>query len=64
MPPDTAAQIVDDELLLDGRGTAELERRCVRILAELWSAPTTRGALGCSTMGERQRAYRPAGRTS
>jgi glutamate decarboxylase len=86
MDPDTAYQIVHDELLLDGNArlnlatfvttwmepqasrlmaecaeknmidkdeypqTAELERRCVHILAELWHAPG-RGATGCSTTG-------------
>jgi glutamate decarboxylase len=31
--------------------TAELERRCVAMLAELWNAPTTEAATGCSTTG-------------
>jgi glutamate decarboxylase len=31
--------------------TAELEQRCVTILADLWSAPATSGARGCSTTG-------------
>ena len=31
--------------------TAELESRCVNILADLWHAPDARGATGCSTTG-------------
>ncbi|MEV7090891.1 glutamate decarboxylase [Streptomyces sp. NPDC093085] len=31
--------------------TAELERRCVVMLADLWNAPDPMGALGCSTTG-------------
>jgi glutamate decarboxylase len=31
--------------------TAELERRCVAILADLWHAPDPSGAVGCSTTG-------------
>jgi glutamate decarboxylase len=31
--------------------TAELERRCVSILADLWHAPTAESATGCSTTG-------------
>jgi len=31
--------------------TAELERRCVNILAALWNAPEDGGATGCSTTG-------------
>jgi glutamate decarboxylase len=31
--------------------TAELESRCVRILADLWHAPETSVAIGCSTSG-------------
>jgi glutamate decarboxylase len=31
--------------------TAELERRCVAILADLWHAPTPATATGCSTTG-------------
>jgi glutamate decarboxylase len=31
--------------------TAELERRCVSILADLWHAPTPENAIGCSTTG-------------
>jgi glutamate decarboxylase len=87
MLPDTALQVVRDELILDGNArlnlatfvttwmepqaaqlmsecfdknmidkdeypqTAELERRCVSILAELWHAPAHSGAPGCSTTG-------------
>jgi glutamate decarboxylase len=85
--PDTALQVVRDELILDGNArlnlatfvttwmepqarqlmaecldknmidkdeypqTAELERRCVNILAELWHAPAAGTATGCSTTG-------------
>jgi glutamate decarboxylase len=31
--------------------TAELERRCVSMLAHLWNAPDADGAVGCSTTG-------------
>ncbi|MEO6700745.1 MAG: glutamate decarboxylase [Jatrophihabitantaceae bacterium] len=31
--------------------TAELERRCVAILADLWNAPSPEDATGCSTTG-------------
>jgi glutamate decarboxylase len=95
MAPDTALQVIRDELILDGNArlnlatfvttwmepqaeqlmqeclsknmidkdeypqTAELERRCVNILAHLWHAPSARpagsdesgGATGCSTTG-------------
>jgi glutamate decarboxylase len=87
MLPGTAAQVVRDELLLDGNArlnlatfvttwmepqaqllmteclaknmidkdeypqTAELESRCVNILADLWHAPMDRNATGCSTTG-------------
>jgi glutamate decarboxylase len=87
MLPDTALQVVRDELMLDGNArlnlatfvttwmepqaqqlmtecldknmidkdeypqTAELESRCVAILAELWHAEGGAGATGCSTTG-------------
>jgi glutamate decarboxylase len=87
MLPDTAFQVVRDELLLDGNArlnlatfvttwmepqaqqliaetldknmidkdeypqTAELESRCVNILAGLWHAPDGADATGCSTTG-------------
>jgi glutamate decarboxylase len=90
MAPDTALQIVKDELILDGNArlnlatfvttwmepqaeelmaacfsknmidkdeypqTAELERRCVNMLAHLWHAPAAGhdgAAIGCSTTG-------------
>ncbi|HEY3958459.1 MAG TPA: glutamate decarboxylase [Streptosporangiaceae bacterium] len=87
MLPDTALQVVRDELILDGNArlnlatfvttwmepqaaqlmaecfdknmidkdeypqTAELERRCVNILSELWHAPAGSRAPGCSTTG-------------
>src|SRR5690242_2513054 len=87
MLPGTAAQVVRDELLLDGNArlnlatfvttwmepqaeqlmteclsknmidkdeypqTAELESRCVNILADLWHAPAGGAATGCSTTG-------------
>jgi glutamate decarboxylase len=85
--PDIAAQLIRDELMLDGRTrlnlatfvttwmepqaaalmaecmdknlidrdeypqTAELERRCVSMLADLWRAPDPEDATGCSTTG-------------
>ncbi|HVV10860.1 glutamate decarboxylase [Amycolatopsis sp.] len=87
VPPDTALQVVRDELMLDGNArlnlatfvttwmepqardlmaecvdknmidkdeypqTAELERRCVNILADLWHAPDPTAIMGCSTTG-------------
>src|SRR5947208_8426502 len=87
LPPDTALQLVRDELMLDGNArlnlatfvttwmepqarelmaecvdknmidkdeypqTAELERRCVNILADLWHAPDPMSIIGCSTTG-------------
>jgi glutamate decarboxylase len=87
LPPDTALQLVRDELMLDGNArlnlatfvttwmepqavrlmtecvdknmidkdeypqTAELERRCVAILADLWNAPDPADIMGCSTTG-------------
>ncbi|MFF0143685.1 glutamate decarboxylase [Amycolatopsis sulphurea] len=87
LPPDTALQLVRDELMLDGNArlnlatfvttwmepqarelmadcvdknmidkdeypqTAELERRCVNILADLWHAPDPANIMGCSTTG-------------
>ena len=87
LAPDTAYQVVHDELMLDGNSrlnlatfvttwmepqarvlmaecadknmidkdeyprTAELEARCVRMLADLWHAPTAADAPGCSTTG-------------
>jgi glutamate decarboxylase len=87
MLPDTALEVVRDELMLDGNArlnlatfvttwmepqakvlmtecleknmidkdeypqTAELEARCVNILASLWHAPECVDATGCSTTG-------------
>lgn len=87
MAPETAYQLVHDELMLDGNArlnmatfvttwmdpladrlmaecapknmidkdeypqTAELEGRCVNILADLWHAPDAAHAVGCSTTG-------------
>jgi glutamate decarboxylase len=87
LPPDTALQLVRDELMLDGNArlnlatfvttwmepqarelmaefvdknvidkdeyphTAELERRCVAILADLWNAPDPNDIVGSSTAG-------------
>jgi glutamate decarboxylase len=85
--PRTAAQVVEDELILDGNArlnlatfvttwmepeaeqlmassfdknmidkdeypqTAEIERRCINILAHLWHSPAGGNATGCSTTG-------------
>jgi glutamate decarboxylase len=87
LPPQTAYQMVHDELMLDGNArlnlatfvttwmepqatvlmaecrdknmidkdeyprTAELEKRCVAMLADLWHAPDPASAVGCSTTG-------------
>ncbi|MBX6387550.1 MAG: glutamate decarboxylase [Frankia sp.] len=92
MDPETAYQLVHDELMLDGNArlnlatfvttwmdpladrlmaecaaknmidkdeypqTAELESRCVRILADLWHAPDVGDAIGCSTTGSSEAA--------
>jgi glutamate decarboxylase len=85
--PETAYQVLHDELMLDGNArlnlatfvttwmepharmlmaesfdknmidkdeyprTADLERRCVHMLADLWHAPDPVNAVGCSTTG-------------
>jgi glutamate decarboxylase len=87
MPPETACQLIHDELMLDGNArlnlatfvttwmepqatqlmtecfdknlidkdeypvTAEIESRCVNILADLWKASHPGTARGCSTLG-------------
>ncbi|MEV4336984.1 glutamate decarboxylase [Streptomyces sp. NPDC049590] len=92
MEPDTAYQVVHDELMLDGNArqnlatfvstwaepharrlmaecadknmidkdeypqTAELETRCVHMLARLWHAEDPRRAMGCSTTGSSEAA--------
>ena len=92
LDPDTAYQVVHDELMLDGNArqnlatfvstwaepqaqrlmsecaeknmidkdeypqTAELESRCVHMLARLWHAPGARHAVGCSTTGSSEAA--------
>ncbi|MFE9554962.1 glutamate decarboxylase [Streptomyces sp. NPDC006703] len=92
MDPDTAYQLVHDELMLDGNArlnlatfvstwaepqalrlmsecaeknmidkdeypqTAELETRCVHMLARLWNAPDAEDAVGCSTTGSSEAA--------
>ncbi|MFC4329573.1 glutamate decarboxylase [Streptomyces andamanensis] len=92
MDPDTAYQIVHDELMLDGNArqnlatfvstwaepqarrlmdqcaaknmidkdeypqTAEVETRCVHMLARLWHAEDPRQAVGCSTTGSSEAA--------
>ncbi|MER5783245.1 glutamate decarboxylase [Streptomyces mobaraensis] len=92
MHPETAYQVVHDELMLDGNArqnlatfvstwaepqarrlmaecaekniidkdeypqTAELENRCVHMLARLWHAEDPRHAVGCSTTGSSEAA--------
>jgi glutamate decarboxylase len=92
MEPDTAYQVIHDELMLDGNArqnlatfvstwaepqalrlmsecaeknmidkdeypqTAELESRCVHMLAKLWHAPDPHSAMGCSTTGSSEAA--------
>ena len=36
--------------------TAEIERRCVQILADLWHSPESRNTIGCSTVGSSEAA--------
>lgn len=40
--------------------TAELERRCVAMLARLWHAPAESAATGCSTQGRARPPCSPA----
>ncbi len=92
LDPNTAYEIVHDELILDGNArlnlatfvttwmdpqarlliaetldknmidkdeypqTAELERRCVNIIATLWNAPVSGDAVGTSTIGSSEAA--------
>ncbi|MCO5997440.1 glutamate decarboxylase [Actinoallomurus rhizosphaericola] len=56
MEPEAAALMADtiDKNIVDKDEyprTAELERRCVAILADLWNAPAPDAAIGCSTTG-------------
>ncbi|WP_375474471.1 glutamate decarboxylase [uncultured Jatrophihabitans sp.] len=56
MPPYAARLMADtaDKNMIDKDEypqTAELESRCVSILADLWNAPAERSATGCSTTG-------------
>ncbi|MEI2987301.1 MAG: pyridoxal-dependent decarboxylase [Alistipes inops] len=36
--------------------TAEIERRCVQILADLWNSPESKTTIGCSTIGSSEAA--------
>jgi glutamate decarboxylase len=36
--------------------TAEIEERCVRMLADLWNAPDAQSTIGCSTVGSSEAA--------
>ena len=36
--------------------TAEIEARCVAMLADLWNSPDPKGTLGCSTVGSSEAA--------
>jgi glutamate decarboxylase len=36
--------------------TAEIEERCVRMLADLWNAPDAQNTIGCSTVGSSEAA--------
>jgi glutamate decarboxylase len=92
MSPETAYEVIGNELLLDGQArlnlatfvttwmpsiaarlmadtadknmidkdeypmTAELESRCVNIIAELWNSPESEHATGCSTTGSSEAA--------
>jgi glutamate decarboxylase len=92
LDPRSAAQLIADELLLDGQAklnlatfvttwmepeasklladcanknmidkdeypqTAELESRCVNIISDLWHAPESGTAVGCSTTGSSEAA--------
>jgi glutamate decarboxylase len=92
LPPEVAAQAINDELMVDGNArlnlatfvttwmdpqaevlmakafdknmidkdeypqTAEIERRCVAMLSELWHGPQGEEAMGCSTTGSSEAA--------
>jgi glutamate decarboxylase len=92
IPPEQAAALVEDELILDGNArlnlatfcttwvepqvtdilarcfdknmvdkdeypqTAELEQRCIRMLAHLWNAPDAADSIGTSTTGSSEAA--------
>jgi glutamate decarboxylase len=61
MEPEAAALMADcaDKNMIDKDEypqTAELERRCVFMLADLWHSPDTRHATGCSTTGSSEAA--------
>src|SRR3954451_24462509 len=56
MEPEARALMADcvDKNMIDKDEypqTAELERRCVAMLADLWNAPASDAATGCSTTG-------------
>jgi glutamate decarboxylase len=56
MPPYAAQIMADtaDNNMIDKDEypqTAEIEARCVNIIAELWNSPTSESATGCSTTG-------------
>ena len=56
MPPDAARLMAEtaDKNMIDKDEypqTAELEMRCVAMLADLWHAPEPHDAVGCSTTG-------------
>lgn len=91
-PPEMIAQLLKDELLIDGNArqnlatfcstwmdpsvhdlmdvcidknmidkdeypqTAEIESRCVHILAKLWNSPKSESTVGCSTTGSSEAA--------
>src|ERR1700752_5223268 len=60
--PSTAARLMADTAdknMIDKDEypqTAELEARCVRMLAQLWHSPDHGGATGCSTTGSSEAA--------
>ena len=61
MPPTASALMAEtaDKNMIDKDEypqTAEIESRCVRILAELWHSPDHGGATGCSTTGSSEAA--------
>ena len=56
--PQLMAECVDKNMIDKDEypQTAELERRCVAILADLWHAPDPAEAIGCSTTGSSEAA--------
>lgn len=53
MEAGSVKNMIDKELYPQ---TAEIETRCVNILADLWNSPTPKDTIGCSTIGSSEAA--------